>query len=122
MQGTGERIGSDGEAPFYGPATKRARLPSWATDDWGGGGSGQAGGHEAAPEAAAEGGESLEPWELALLDSPRRGSSVSDAFLRQQQRLFADARRSGGDGGAAQRQHAAIFGLVAALLEGPAQQ
>ena len=119
LQGSGERIGSDGEAPFLGSTPKRPRLPSGAGDDWGAGGSEQ-------PAAAAEDGAAYEPWELPLLelmDSSRRGGIVSEAFLRQQQRVFAEVRRGGGGGSSAtQRQHAAIFGLAAALLEGPAQQ
>lgn len=125
VQGSGERIGMDVEATFAGIAAKRARLPTW-----GGEGSyeqaggleqgGSPGGVAAPPEADAN--EAQEPWELALLDDAPPGGSMSEAFLRQQQQVFAELRASGSGAGTAQRQHAAIFGLAAALLEGPAQQ
>ena len=123
MQGSGERIGMDIEVPFAGIAAKRARLPSWGVE----GAYEQAAGveHAGSPEgaaAAADAGEPQEPWELALLDGSAPGASMSEAFLRQQQQVFAELRASSSDGVAAQRQHAAIFGLAAALLEGPAQQ
>ncbi|PRW59071.1 Mitochondrial import receptor subunit TOM40-1 [Chlorella sorokiniana] len=127
VTGTGERIGMDVEVPFAGIAAKRARLPSWAGE----GAFEQAGGMEAggspggaaaaAAAAAADASVAQEPLELALLDSAAPEGSMSEAFLRQQQRVFAELRAGSSDGNAAQRQHVAIFGLAAALLEGPAQ-
>lgn len=115
----------DIEAPFAGIAAKRARLPAWGGEV----GQGQADGMmepagspgTAATAVAADAGEVQEPWELALLDGAAPSSSVNEAFLRQQQQVFAELRAGGGGAATAQRQHTAVFALAAALLDGPAQ-